>query len=145
MSDSNHPYWFYFNLALLALLAMVVIVITKNQPPTKSVVELADNYWQQKTGYVAGLNKPLAELSGLVEVGVEVAKVDQLNSIKQQLLSLRVPSGYQDFHLEVVLKISQLEELLSDSTSAAPSNQLAVAKLQAELQALIAEYNNFNN
>ena len=144
MSNSNHPYWFYFNLAILGLVAIVVILTMQIRPPASSGLAWADNYWQQKTSYLAGLNKPLGELSGLLEAQLESANVDELGSIRQQLLALRVPSGYQDFHLNVVSKIFQMEELLTGPYSTSRSNQSAVAQLQAELKVLLAEYNNFS-
>ncbi|MFH1866652.1 MAG: hypothetical protein ABIJ81_01045 [Patescibacteria group bacterium] len=141
MSGSNHKIWFYINLGLLAVVALAVIVIVfSSSSPHSAPVVAANSYLEQQSSYLNSLNTQLKLLRPMLVGELAVSDHKALAQIKDKLVNLRVPAGYQDDHLNLVLKLSSLEERLTDALLETDGKQPSLNEVKTDLLTLVDEY-----
>lgn len=74
-------------------------------------------------------------LSPLLERPLEPGDQSELSAVRFNLLNLTVPAEAKEFHLALILKVQQLEEMLS---SPALRDSSSVERLQAEIKNLFS-------
>ena len=87
--------------------------------------------------YVAKLVPIQQSLNSVVERQLTAADQAELSNLRLQLLNLTAPAEPKEFHLTLLLKLNQLEDLLVQTPAKSASS---LAKLQTELRTLLAEH-----
>ncbi|MFA4937108.1 MAG: hypothetical protein WC575_02360 [Patescibacteria group bacterium] len=124
-------------LVIAGLSAFLIIISNSSTYQAITISSLIDNHEQQLSNYFQGAGNELEILKPYLDKKLTIADTAELVKIKDQLLKLRVPVGYQDFHLSLVIKLSQLEDLLNSKNLVADTS---VASLQKDLTALVEEF-----
>ncbi len=115
-------------LVLFIVAAAAVLYLLKTAEPTALIKEQVGRLDEKlnektekidlervKTQYKEDVNKILADYSGLTETAD--ATIEQLGSVKDRLLGLRVPSVFKDLHVNLVLAVTKMEDFLSNGDS----------------------------
>jgi hypothetical protein len=82
--------------------------------------------------------KPIVQrIQSLIDGNLLAVNQFELTDLRNKLMRLIVPAEARNFHLQMVLKLQQLENVLVKPTSA---DQVTAAKIAADIKALIVEH-----
>ncbi len=131
--------WLAVILLIIAGLSVALIIINDySSSPNIVTSSLFDDHQQQLSNYLKSIKSELETLQPYLVKQLTNADAGNLLKIRDRLLTLRVPAGYQDFHLSLVIKLSQLEEVLNNKGKVVKTS---VTSLQQDLLALLEEFN----
>jgi hypothetical protein len=106
--------------------------LTNTQTEVVSAAQIAQKYQ-------VGIRAAAAELEPLLNRKLVAADQAALAALRDELVALKVPPQAQSFHLQLVLKVSLLNELLGPGkVTAAARGVPTVAGTQGELKTLLA-------
>ncbi|MFH1111928.1 MAG: hypothetical protein V1712_02555 [Patescibacteria group bacterium] len=132
--------WLFTILIVIAALSIFLIVLNNSsRSVNSSPIAFIDDYEQQQSNYLNNTKIQLDLLKPYLEKELETSNTPALSTIKDDLIKLRVPVGYQNFHLALVLKISLLSELLAGK-EVNNKTKLSLVSAQGDLKAQIDKF-----
>ncbi len=124
---------------LLVVLGVLAYQQTKSTqtvptPTTSAVVTPAEVLMHYRTG----LAQATVKLEPLLARPLQAPDQSQLMAVRDQLVALSVPLTYQSYHLQLVLKLSLLSELVTPGRVRAAARGIpTAASTRLELQQLL--------
>lgn len=117
-------------LGVLVSLILVSLTVWLEAQPSSQVLTLPD----VKVQYVEQLTPIEQSLSALIDGDLSAQDSSALSSLRFKLLNLTVPPEAKEFHMSLIFKLQQLEDLLSKS---APLSELSIDNLRSDLKTLV--------
>lgn len=137
--------WWSLVIAIVVALLFWLVIwqiksISNTQPTTASSMQpRAVDMVEQEQKYLASLKDQVAKLKPIMLGKVDSAYIAVITSVKQQLIDLRVPVTWQDYHLSLVLKLSLLEELITGQSTNQADWTKKIESTEGQVVALLAK------
>lgn len=137
----NKKYLWSSGFLVIVVFSVIIVVVRLNNPSAQVGKENAQpqvvDIKEQESAYLPTLRGEVDKLKPILTQTKDSAYKSALASVRQQLVDLKVPVTWQDYHLSLVLKISLLEELIADSS--VKGAQAKIKTTEQELLVLVNE------
>ena len=116
--------------AVCLILVSLTVWLELGRRPVFSAANVQIQYVRQFESIKQGLNS-------LIDSDFNSIDSAALGQLQAKLMSLTVPAAAREFHLSLVLKLKQLENLLTQPSA---DQAVSVERVQSELRTLVASH-----
>lgn len=116
--------------AVSLILVSLTVWLEKQPLPELSSIDIRLQYQRQLLPLEQNINVIVADDTMAVEQ-------TEVSALRQRLMYLTVPPEAKDFHLSLVLKLQQLEDLLNQR---AIGKKVSLENIQAEIKELVVKH-----